>query len=65
MFKVPQVVVFAIIALNITMFTIMLQFDLLVIHSLIAKIMCWAVTAAWWYATYANRKKFFTIRVPK
>jgi hypothetical protein len=43
----------------------MLQFDLLVIHSIIAKIMCWAVTAAWLYAAYANRKKYVTIRVPK
>jgi hypothetical protein len=65
MLKIPAVIVFAIIALNITMFTIMLQLDLLVVHSLFAKIACWALTIFWWFATYINRKKYYTIRVPK
>ncbi len=65
MFKFPLIILFGITALNITAFTLLLQFDFLVIHALIAKIIAWAFTLGAWGLTYKNRNRFYTIRLNK
>jgi hypothetical protein len=61
MFKLPQSIVFAIIAFNLTAFAVLLQLDFLFIHSAIAKIVTWALTAWLWRVTWKRRKKFFVL----
>lgn len=55
--RLPLIIVFAIVALNITMFTLMLQMDFLVFHSPIAKAVAWIFTIGAWALAYVNRKK--------
>lgn len=62
MFKVPLVVIYAVVAFNISMFTGLLQMDYLIIQSPIVKIIAWAVTVTAWIITYLNRNKFYTIK---
>jgi hypothetical protein len=61
MFKLPQSIVFAILAFNLTLFTIMLQMDLLIFNSLVEKVIAWLVALALWVLTYMRRKKYFTL----
>jgi hypothetical protein len=61
MFKLPQSIVFAILAFNLTLFTIMLQMDLLIFNSPIAKVIAWLATIALWSLTYIRRKKYFKL----
>lgn len=63
MFKFPLVVVYAIIALNVTAFTGLLQANLLTIQSPTAKIISWALTIVAWIIVYLNRNKFYAIRL--
>ncbi len=63
MIKFPLMVIYAIVAFNITSFAIMLQMDLLIFQSTVAKVIAWAFTIAAWGLTYANRNKFYTIRI--
>lgn len=63
MFKFPQIVVYAIIALNLSVFTGFLQADLLIIQSPTAKVISWILTIAAWTLTYVNRHKFYTIQL--
>jgi tellurite resistance protein TehA-like permease len=63
MFKFPLVVIYAIVALNISVFTGLLQADLLIIQSPTAKIISWVLTIAAWTVAYLNRHKFYTIRL--
>ena len=63
MFKFPLVIVYAIIALNISVFTGLLQADLLTIQSPTAKIIAWAFTIAAWTVAYLNRHKFYEINL--
>jgi hypothetical protein len=55
MFKLPLVIVYAIIAFNITAFTVV---DLLVFQSLTIKIIASVLTIVSWVLAYKNRDKF-------
>ncbi|OIR13785.1 hypothetical protein GALL_49200 [mine drainage metagenome] len=57
MFKLPAVIVYMIIAFNITAFTVLLQLDMLIIKSIIFKIIAWAFTIGAWALAYVNRDK--------
>ena len=61
MFKLPQFTVFGILAFNLTMFSLMLQFDYLIFHSIWLKILSWIATVALWVLAWVRRKKFFTL----
>jgi cytochrome c oxidase assembly factor CtaG len=63
MFKFPLVVAYAIVALNVTAFTGLLQADLLTIQSPTAKIISWTLTMVAWIIAYLNRNKFYAIRL--
>ena len=63
MFKFPLVILYAIVALNISVFTGLLQADLLIIHSPVEKIIAWAFTIAAWTLAYLNRNKFYEINL--
>ena len=63
MFKFPLVVIYAIVALNISVFTGLLQADFLIIQSPTAKIIAWAFTIAAWTVAYLNRHKFYAINL--
>lgn len=55
MFKLPLVIVYAIIAFNITAFTLV---DLLLFQSLTIKIIASILTIVSWMLAYKNRDKF-------
>ena len=55
MFKLPLVIVYAIIAFNITAFTVV---DLLVFQSLTIKVIASILTVVSWVLAYKNRDKF-------
>ncbi len=61
MFKLPLVIVYMIIAFNLTAFTVFLQLDMLVFNALIYKIIAWAFTIGAWVLAYMNRNKFVKI----
>jgi hypothetical protein len=61
MLKLPMSVVYAMIAFNITAFTVFLQIDMLIFHSIIAKIIAWTLTIAAWSMVYVKRNKFITL----
>jgi len=55
--RLPLIIVFAIVAFNITMFALMLQMDVLFFHSPIAKAIAWIFTIGAWALAYVNRNK--------
>jgi len=55
MFKLPAVIIYMIIAFNITAFTVILQLDMLIFKSLTVKIIAWALTIGAWYLAYLKR----------
>ncbi len=55
--RLPLVIVFAIIAFNISVFTLMLQADMLIFNSIIAKAFFWLLTAGAWAMAYKYRAK--------
>jgi hypothetical protein len=61
MLKLPQSVIYAMIAFNVTAFTVILQLDMLVFNSIIAKIIAWILTIGAWYMVYIKRNKFVTL----
>jgi hypothetical protein len=61
MLKLPLSVIYAMIAFNITAFTVILQLDMLVFNSIIAKIIAWALTIGAWAMVYIKRNKFITL----
>ncbi len=65
MFKFPLLIVYAIVAFNLTSFSVLLQMDLLVFNSPIAKVVAWALTIGAWALTFVNRNKYYTIRLTK
>jgi hypothetical protein len=65
MIKLPLIVLYAIIAFNITTFAVLLQLDILIYHSPIAKGVTWALAGVAWGFAYANRNKFMTFRYGK
>jgi hypothetical protein len=60
--RVPAVIVYMIIAFNVTAFTLLLQFDLLIFNSVIIKIIAWALTIGAWYLAYLKRDQVWSIR---
>jgi len=58
MYKVPLVIIYAIIAFNITAFTVA---DLLLFQSLTIKIIASIMTLVSWLLAYLNRNKFLRI----
>ncbi len=50
-------VLIAILALNLTVFAVALQMDLLVIQSDLAKIIAWAFSAGSWHMAYKYRNR--------
>ena len=62
MFKFPLLIVYAVIAFNVSAFAILLQMDMLTFQSTIAKLAAWAFTAGAWGITYLNRNKFYTFK---
>ena len=65
MINIPLGVVFAIIAFNVTMFTIPLELDILKFHSIYMKIMFLVLTIGWWHITYVFWGKWYTIHLPR
>ncbi|HEY5994673.1 MAG TPA: hypothetical protein VIU46_08755 [Gallionellaceae bacterium] len=59
--RFPLVVVYAAIAFNISMFTVLLQADVLILHSPILKAFCWAATVIAWVLTYKFRGKYIKL----
>lgn len=57
MIKLPFFVVFAVLALNITVFAFMLQMDWLIFHSPWAKVFTWAAAVGAWHFAYAFRNR--------
>lgn len=47
--------IFAILALNVTMFAVALQMNLLIIESDTAKVVAWATSVGMWHLTYRFR----------
>ncbi len=65
MVRLPLIVLYAIIAFNITTFATLLQLDILIYHSPIAKGLIWALAGVAWGFAYAHRNKFITFRYNK
>ena len=61
MYKLPQSIIFAIIAFNLTAFTIPLQMDLFVIKWFWLKVVMWLLTIAAWVLTYRRRNRYFIL----
>jgi len=61
MFKLPQSIIYAMIAVNISAFTLLLQLDMLIFNALVLKLIAWVLTIAAWTLTYKKRKKFFIL----
>jgi hypothetical protein len=59
--KFPMVIVYMAIAFNITVFTVMLQMDMLIFHSPIAKVVCWIATVVTWALAYFKRHSFIKL----
>ncbi len=55
--RFPLVIVFAAIAFNISMFTLLLQADVLIFHSPVFKAFCWIATVIAWVLAYKYRHK--------
>jgi hypothetical protein len=61
MFKLPVVIIYMIIAFNITAFTAILLLDMLIINSVIVKVISCALTIGSWALAYVNRHKVVSI----
>ena len=61
MLRLPQSIFFAIIAFNVTAFTVLLQMDYLFFNAPMAKFISWVATVAFWFITYQRRHKYFTL----
>ena len=61
MYKLPLVIIYMIIAFNLTAFTLFLQLDMLIFNALIYKIIAWLLTIGAWVLAYKYRNKFVRI----
>jgi hypothetical protein len=61
MLRLPVSIIYAMIAFNITAFTVILQLDMLIFNSIIIKIVAWALTIGAWVFAYSKRNKFITL----
>ncbi len=57
MFRFPLVIIYMIIAFNITAFTVVLLLNMLVIDSIFAKVVACAFSVGAWILAYVNRHK--------
>jgi len=57
LFPYPYFVLSAIIAFNITAFTVVLQFDMLIINASLYKAISWLVTLVSWTIVYFLRNR--------
>lgn len=57
MFRFPLVIVYMIVAFNITAFTVVLLMNMLIIDSITAKIISCALSVGAWVLAYVNRHK--------
>jgi hypothetical protein len=61
MLRLPLSVIIAMIAFNITAFTVLLQLDMLIFKSIIVKVIFWILTIGAWALVYVKRNKFVTL----
>ena len=61
MLRLPVSILYAMLAFNITAFTLLLQFDKLIFNSIVIKIICWLLTIGAWALVYIKRNKFVTL----
>ena len=61
MFKLPMVIVYMIIAFNITAFTAILLLNMLIFKALTIKIIACALSVGAWMLAYINRDKVVQI----
>ena len=61
MYKLPMVIVYMIIAVNISGFTGFLLLDLLIIKSIIVKVIASLLTIASWMLAYIKRDAFIRV----
>lgn len=57
MFRFPLVIIYMIVAFNITAFTVVLLLNMLIIDSITAKIISCALSVGAWVLAYVNRHK--------
>ncbi|HZW86071.1 MAG TPA: hypothetical protein VFF41_01280 [Gallionella sp.] len=57
MLPYPYFIITAIIAFNITAFTVLLQLDWMIFHSVFVKTIAWALTITAWGFVYLNRNR--------
>jgi hypothetical protein len=60
--KIPVAALYAILTLNLLMFTLLFQLDFLEFHSDIGKAVAWALTTAAAYRTWQKRDAFILLR---
>lgn len=65
MIKFPLIVIYAVVAFNITAFALLLQLDVLIYHAPAAKAVTWILAVGAWGLTFINRNKFLTFRYDK
>jgi hypothetical protein len=61
MIRLPISIIYAMIAFNITAFTVILQLDILIFTSIIAKVISWTLTVGAWTLVYLKRNQFITL----
>jgi len=61
MFKLPAVIIYMIIAFNITAFTAILQLDILIFKGVTIKVVFWMLSTGAWYLAYLKRDKVWQI----
>jgi hypothetical protein len=61
MFKLPAVIIYMIIAFNITAFTAILQMDMLIFKGTTIKVVFWILSIGAWYLAYLKRDKLWQI----
>ena len=63
MIRIPQFVVYAIVALNITAFALLLQMDWLIFDSVAEKLAAWLVAAVVWQIAYMRRDRVYIVKI--
>ncbi|MGO8755656.1 MAG: hypothetical protein ACLQHK_10560 [Gallionellaceae bacterium] len=61
MLKLPQSIIIAMVAFNITAFTILIQLDMFDFGTPMVKFIAWVLTIGAWRLAYMRRNKYFSI----
>lgn len=61
MFRLPQSIPYALLAVNLTAVALVLQLDILRSDFAQAKLVAWLIAGGVWWLAYARRKKYFTL----